>query len=253
MLSCKLWNEGPPIYFFFPCMFLCQGEFLCPACRRLANSVLPAFPGDVQKVCKQPMVSSTGSRLSGSSLLREDIKSLCFQKALSLLKSAANEVRKPDIVEALPLHVNEIPTSDLEPVSRMISKMYFQKKQDKFSGTARVNFLLIMWDILKYTLISMDIAARSGRSHVAPIYSSSSLYNELMSSSGFVLSLLLRVVQSMRSKNSLHVLQRFIGIQLFAESICSGVSIGFPGSSCGQGGNDCDSHAPLASLCLHFA
>ncbi|KAI9154612.1 hypothetical protein LWI28_028838 [Acer negundo] len=96
---------------------------------------------------------------------------------------------------------------------------------------------MIMWDVLKYSVMAMEITARCEKTSTTPIYAINALHKELKSSNGFVLSLLLKVVQSMRSKNSVHVLQRFRGIQLFAESICSGVSVDYPGSTCRQGGN----------------
>ncbi|KAL5740599.1 hypothetical protein ACOSQ2_029779 [Xanthoceras sorbifolium] len=206
-----------------------QGEFLCPVCRQLANSVLPALPGEYQKVCKQSMISTAGSSLVTGS-------SLWLQQALSLMQSAASLVGKSG-VEAFPLQKNERMPSNLEPVSRMICKMYFKNKQDKFSGSARLSPSMIMWDILKYSIMSMEIAARCEKTSTTPIYDVNALYKELKSSNGFVLSLLLKVVESTRSKNLVHVLQRFRGIQLFAESICAGVSIDYPGNARAQGGS----------------
>ncbi|KAK1563726.1 hypothetical protein Q3G72_031804 [Acer saccharum] len=213
-----------------------KGEFLCPVCRQLANSVLPALPGEFQKVCKQSMIAEP--MLTS----REENNSLWLQQALSLIQSSANVIGKGD-VEAFPLQRNERMPSNLEPVSRVIYKMYFKNKnkqknkQDKFFGSARVSPSMIMWDVLKYSIMAMEITARCEKTSATPIYAINALHKELKSSNGFVLSLLLKVVQSMRSKNSVHVLQRFRGIQLFAESICSGVSVDYPGSTCRQGGN----------------
>ncbi|XP_031252609.1 E3 ubiquitin-protein ligase PRT6 [Pistacia vera] len=215
-----------------------QGEFLCPVCRQLANSVLPVLPGDFQKVYKQPMISGSGSSLVGNSFPPgAEFNSLWLQQALSLLQSAANVVGKGVLIEAFPLQRNEKMASNLDLVSHVIGKMYFQNKQNSFSGSARVSHSMIMWDTLKYTLMSMEIAARCERTSLTPKYDVNALYKELKSSSGFVLSLLLKVVQSMRSKNSLHVLQRFRGVQLFAESICSGVSRDYSNRACEGGGN----------------
>ncbi|KAH9735916.1 E3 ubiquitin-protein ligase PRT6 [Citrus sinensis] len=216
-----------------------QGEFLCPVCRQLANSVLPALPWDLQRINEQPTVSGVGLSLDSSSSFttREENTSFQLQQAVSLLQSASNVVGKADVIESFPLMKNEIMASNVEAVSRRMCKMYFQNKLDKFFGSARVNPSLIMWDALKYSLMSMEIAARSEKTSMTPIYDVNALDRELKSSSGFVLSLLLKVVQSMRSKNSLHVLQRFRGIQLFAESICSGTSIDNPGGRCKRGGN----------------
>lgn len=145
-------------------------------------------------------------------------------------------VGKDDVIKSFPTLRNERTSSNLEAVSRRMCKMYFQNKQDKFFGSARVDHSLIMWDTLKYSLMSMEISARSEKTSMTPIYDINALYKELKSSSGFVLSLLLKVIQSMRSKNFPHMLQRFRAIQLFSESICSGISIDHPGSTSGQGG-----------------
>ncbi|KAH9672311.1 E3 ubiquitin-protein ligase PRT6 [Citrus sinensis] len=224
------------------------GEFLCPVCRQLANSVLPALPWDLQRINEQPTVSGVGLSLDSNSSFttREENTSLQLQQAVSLLQSASNVVGKADVIESFPLLKNEIMASNVEAVSRRMCKMYFQNKLDKFFGSARVNPSLIMWDALKYSLMSMEIAARSEKTSTTPIYDVNALDKELKSSSGFVLSLLLKVVQSMRSKNSLHVLQRFRGIQLFAESICSGTSIDNPGGRCKRGGT-----CPVTSIPLH--
>lgn len=209
-------------------MLISQGEFLCPVCRQLANSVLPALPGDFQKVCKESMIAEPMATSMGGN------DSLWLQQALSLIQTAANEVGKGDF-NTLPPQRNPQSPVYLDPISRVICK-YFKEKHDKISGPARVSPSMIMWDILKYSIMSMEVSCRSERTSLTPIYDVNALYKELKSSNGFIMSLLLKVVQSMRTKDSIHVLQRFRGIQLFAKSICSGVSIDHPGSTCEQGG-----------------
>ncbi|KAF5747551.1 putative ubiquitin ligase E3 alpha [Tripterygium wilfordii] len=215
-----------------------QGEFLCPVCRRLANSVLPAFPGDFRKVLKQPMLSTVDSSivlgLSATSV--EENETLLLRQALSLLQSAAIVVDQGEILKAFPQKKSEKMEPNIERVSRLLVKMYFQNKYDKFSGSSRVSHSMILWDTLKYSLICLEIAARCGKTSLSPAYGIDSLYKELKSSSGFVLSLLLRIVQSLRSQNFLHVLQRFRGIQLFADSICSGILRDYPDRKFGRGG-----------------
>ncbi|XWS55658.1 hypothetical protein CRYUN_Cryun09bG0020100 [Craigia yunnanensis] len=197
-----------------------QGEFLCPVCRRLANSVLPAVNGS-------------------PSAPNEEICSLLFQQGLSLLKTAAKVVGRPDFFEALSLKRKEKTSQNLEPISHVLSKMYFSKKQDPFLGSPRLSHPIILWDTLKYSLMSTEIAARSGKTSMATNYTLTSLYEELKSSSEFIFSLLLRVVQNLSSTNSLHALQRFRGLQLFAESICSGVSFDSHSTRHKQEGSDC--------------
>lgn len=151
--------------------------------------------------------------------------SLRLQQAMKLLQSAANALGNDKFLKAIPLNHIDRTRPNLENFSWVLSKMYFPGKQDKLSRFSRRNHSMLMWDTLKYSLTSMEIAARCGKTSLTPNFALSSMYEELKSASGFILSLLLKLVQKTRSKNSLHVLQRFLGLQSFAESICSGVSL----------------------------
>ncbi|MBA0576111.1 hypothetical protein Golob_025188, partial [Gossypium lobatum] len=206
-----------------------QGEFLCPVCRRLANSILPAVNGTFQKAGKLPRTATVDQvhALGSPSASNKATCSLLLQQGLSLLKTAAKVVRRSDFFEAFSLHRKERTICNLEPVSRVLSKMYFSKKHDRFLGSPRLSHPIILWDTLKYSLMSTEIAARSGKNSMAANYTLASLYKEFNSSSEFIFSLLLRVVQNLSSTNSLHALQRFRGLQPLAESICSGVSFDY--------------------------
>nr|XP_007140317.1 hypothetical protein PHAVU_008G102100g [Phaseolus vulgaris]ESW12311.1 hypothetical protein PHAVU_008G102100g [Phaseolus vulgaris] len=203
-----------------------QGEFLCPVCRRLANCVLPTLPGELKKPLKQSIILSTGSINTAPPLAEssELTYSLRLHSGLKLLQSAANAVGKLKFLNSIPLHHIDRTRTNLENFLRVLSKMYSPCKEEKLSRFARMNHSMLMWDTLKYSLTSMEISARCGKTSFTPNYALSALYEELKSSSGFIISLMLKLVQKTRSKNSLHVLQRFRGVQLFAESICAGVS-----------------------------
>jgi len=209
-------------YFFFP-FIVFKGEILCPVCRRLVNGVLPTLPGELHT----PLVLSASSIHSTSPFANSNgaTYSLRIQEALDLLKSAANAVGKDQFLKAIPLHHIDETRPNVENFSLGLSKMYFPGKQDKLSRFSKVNHSLLMWDTLKYSLTSMEIVARCGKTSLTPNFALSAMYKELESSSGFILYMLLKLVQKTRSKNSIHVLQRFRGVQLFAESICSGVSL----------------------------
>ena len=245
VLNCSLIVD---LLFFF---FFWQGEFLCPVCRQLANSVLPVLPGDSQKGWKKPTTTSAGSHEAASSLmtLNDDINSLCIQQALSLLQSVCNVVEKGDILKTIPMEgIGRIAPS-IKPFLRMLCRIYFPGKYDKVSGSTRVSQFIIMWDILKYSLISTEITSRCGRTSTTPTYGLDSLYKELNSSTGFILTLLLNIVQSMRNENPHHVLLRFRGIQLFAGSVCHGVSVNeFPSTTSTQGGGISFLSVPLSIL-----
>ncbi|KAG2284685.1 hypothetical protein Bca52824_055905 [Brassica carinata] len=183
-----------------------KGEFLCPACRRLANSVLPACPGDLCSVSK--LQESSHAKLGR---LDEQIPSFWLSEALCLLQSAANVIEDGDSLKAVSLQGDEPRRKDLQSVSNKLWNFYFSKRQEKPPGSSWLPQSIIMWDTLKYSLISMEIVTRCAKNTMLPVYGIDSLYEEFKTSKGIALSLLLRVVQSTRTKNALH-------------SICSGIS-----------------------------
>ncbi|KAG8374331.1 hypothetical protein BUALT_Bualt11G0120600 [Buddleja alternifolia] len=196
-----------------------QGEFICPVCRGLANSVLPALPGALGKVRQPPAVSTNYFTDASSPLTSLDrVGSLHLQNALSLLQRAANIAGSVETLKALPTKNVRI-KPNLEPIIRLLCGMYYPG-QDKILESGRVSHSLILWDTLKYSLMSTEMAARSRKSSLSPNYSIGALYKELNSSSGFILSLLLNVTQSTRTSDSLTVLLRLRGIQQFARSLC---------------------------------
>ncbi|KAL8129744.1 hypothetical protein V2J09_018899 [Rumex salicifolius] len=195
-----------------------QGEFLCPVCRRLVNSVLPADPRDYRF---QLHVGINKGSASSHSLVSSNEKAIfSFQNALHLLNSAASVISKRDILEVLSMRSREV-RPDLGPFFRVLCGMYFPTNKDTFLKTERVSPSLIMWDTLKYSLLSTEIAARrmSGTNSTTGC---SSFDSELNSSGGFILSLMLRLVLSTRSKSSLDMILRFRSILCFAASICCG-------------------------------
>lgn len=206
-------------------------------CRGLANSVLP---GDKRKVPQPPSVSTVSSTDASSPLNFLDIAhTFRLQEALSLVLRAANMAGYTRTLKALPARNVKI-KPNLEPIIRLLCGMYYPS-QDKISETGRISHSLILWDTLKYSLMSTEIAARSRKSSLSPNYSLGALYKELNSSSGFILSLLLDVSQSTRSSNSQTALLRFQGIQLFARSLCPGTCPNGSSSYCSQPGGMNDS------------
>ncbi|KAJ4911538.1 E3 ubiquitin-protein ligase PRT6 [Raphanus sativus] len=198
---------------------LLQGEFLCPTCRRLANSVLPACPGDLCSVAK--LQESSHAKLGRSD---EEMPSLWLSEALCLLQSAADVIEDGDSVKTVSLQGDELRRKDLQSVSNKLWNFYFSKREEKPPGSSWLPQSIIMWDTLKYSLISMEIVTRCAKNSMLPVYCIDSLHEEFKTSKGIALSLLLRVVQSTRTKNALHVRQRFMGMKHLAESICSGIS-----------------------------
>lgn len=200
-----------------------QGEFLCPVCRGLANSALSASREGSERLSKHPrdsMIRGLDS-ISCSTSVNKEIENLFLLQALSLLRSAADVAGRGEILRAFPKNQVEIPSQHLERVFRILSGLYFPGKQDKALGSERLGHSMIMWDTLKYSLVSTEIASRSRRSSVAPNFTTDALFKELKSTKGFILSLLLRIAEGTRTKNCVTVLTRLRGIQLFAKSIYS--------------------------------
>ncbi|KAE8711051.1 hypothetical protein F3Y22_tig00110303pilonHSYRG00069 [Hibiscus syriacus] len=149
-----------------------QGESLCPVCRRLPNSVLPGVNGTFQKAGRQPMTSTVHQVPSFGSpfAANKETTSLLLQQGLCLLKAAAKVVGRPHFLEALSLQIKESLSRNLEPISRVLSKMYFPKELDRFLGSPRLSLPIILWDTLKYSLMSTEIAASSGKTSVEANY-----------------------------------------------------------------------------------
>ncbi|XP_031102805.1 E3 ubiquitin-protein ligase PRT6 [Ipomoea triloba] len=202
-----------------------QGEFLCPVCRGLANSVLPRLPRDVKMT---PSVELSRFILDSNGCLASSNRvatSLLVKEALSLLQSVADIAESCEILRALPMQEYGRSRSNLESVSSVLGGMYYPGS-DKILKSDRLSPSLILYDTLKYSLMSTEVASRSRKTSLASNCTLGSLYKELKSSNGLILSLLLSTVNSTRTKNSLDVLIRLRGIQLLAVSICSSIFIG---------------------------
>lgn len=141
-----------------------------------------------------------------------------FRQSVSLLQAAADVSRRSEFLKSFPVQ-RKGGSTNLESAVRLLREMYLPGN-DKISTSNRLSDSMIMWDTLKYSLISTEIAARSERTSPATNFRTSALYEELRSSSGFILSLLLKIVHSIRVQSSLDVLLRLRCIQQFAKSIC---------------------------------
>ncbi|GER57266.1 E3 ubiquitin-protein ligase ubr1 [Striga asiatica] len=198
-----------------------QGEFLCPVCRGLANSVLPALPGDRKRVSQpQPGQNINFSQACGPSTSSKRDFILHIRDGFSIIQSVANIAGSTKSLKVLPAR-NVRLKPNLAPIVRLLCEMYYPG-QDKILESGRLSHSLILWDTLKYSLISAEISARSKRSSLSPNYSIGDLYKELKNSSCFILSLLLDAVQSTRTSNSQTLLLRLHGLQLFTNSLCRG-------------------------------
>ncbi|OEL13726.1 E3 ubiquitin-protein ligase PRT6 [Dichanthelium oligosanthes] len=203
------------------------GELLCPVCRRFANSILPASPDFSSKTMRKvkPFVETL---TPVTTTLDGNASNLQFPRALSLLESAGKIVGQSKFLKALSGKLNDTTEPALEPSLRRLAMLYYYRGPSGFSAPERkrLNPSLFLWDTLRYSVVSTEIASR-GRMLSQYAESKScleSLRGELNSSSGFILSLLFRVAHSARNLNHLEVLLRFEGLQLLAGSICSCIS-----------------------------
>ncbi|PNT69934.1 hypothetical protein BRADI_2g03180v3 [Brachypodium distachyon] len=203
-----------------------QGELLCPVCRRFANSILPASP-DSSNITRKLMPSVvTMPPEAAATKSNVTINNLQFPRALALLESARKIVGQSRFLKPLSGNVHDTTEPALDPSLRRLAMLYYPGSYSSVSSSERLNPALFLWDSLRYSVISTEIASR-GR--MSSYYAESkscleSLRSELNSSSGFILSLLFRVSHSARILNRLEVLLRYEGIQLLAGSICSGIS-----------------------------
>lgn len=146
--------------------------------------------------------------------------------ASSLLQNTAKIVGQCRNLKVLSGKINETMNSVLEPSLRKLYMLYYSHSYSSLSAPGWLSRSLILWDTLRYSVTSTEIAARA-KLNTNSLGSQScleSLTEELRSSSGYIMSVLLHVAQSAGSSNCLEVLLRFSSLQLLAGSICSGVS-----------------------------
>ncbi|TVU21867.1 hypothetical protein EJB05_31538 [Eragrostis curvula] len=201
------------------------GELLCPVCRRFANSILPASPNFSTSSLVTPFVQTVSPEVV-TTTSDVDINKLQFPRALSLLESAGKVVGQGNFLKALSGRLNDTTEPSLDPSLRRLALLYYRRNHSSFSASERLSPSLFLWDTLRYSVVSTEIASRGRMSSHSfePKSCLESLRSELNSSSGFILSLLFRVAHSARNLNRLEVLLRFEGIQLLAGSICSCIS-----------------------------
>lgn len=144
--------------------------------------------------------------------------------ALSLLLNADKNVGRGRFLKMSFGKLRETTEPALVPILHKLYTLYYPHSYNDLLASGRISQSLVLWDNLRYTLVSTEIASR-GRVRASPANTSlKALYGELNSSSGFILPLLLNVAKTTCSSSSIEVLLRFRGIQLLARSICFGMS-----------------------------
>ncbi|CAL9094143.1 unnamed protein product [Musa acuminata var. zebrina] len=204
------------------------GELLCPVCRRFANAILPACTGFSNKLSttKESAFSSSMPNDVPSTSSDMNCSNLHIVLASSLLQNTAKIVGQCRNLKVLSGKINETMNSVLEPSLRKLYMLYYSHSYSSLSAPGWLSRSLILWDTLRYSVTATEIAARA-KLNTNSLGSQScleSLTEELRSSSGYIMSVLVHVAQSAGSSNCLEVLLRFSSLQLLAGSICSGVS-----------------------------
>ncbi|KAF3778894.1 E3 ubiquitin-protein ligase [Nymphaea thermarum] len=160
------------------------------------------------------VASSTSSALGNYMIM--------IPEALSLLQGTEKMVRRSGY-RNVSTRLDETSKPTLQPLLQTLFRLYFPDRGNALLTSGRVNHSLILWDVLRYSLISTEIAARHGKSNSGS--RPRALIKEIDSTTGFVMSLLLQVAQINYNQNHVQVLLRFRGMQLFSQSISSGVSL----------------------------
>lgn len=204
-----------------------QGEFLCPVCRRLANSVLPVLPrGPSVDVYSQHVIPPKPHMLSSEESLLDSstgCQSLQLQQALSLLQNAEELTGKCGYRRTVSWQFPESTKVVFEALFNKLCTMYFPGKGIVKPTSGRINQSLIFWDVFRYSLLSAELAARSSKSDAIARGCGAGLeglYKAVNCSEDSVLSLILQAAEATQSQNRLTVLLRARGMQLLVGSIC---------------------------------
>lgn len=191
------------------------GELLCPVCRRFTNSVLPAVRGTAHK---------SGKHVQISPMIADVSNTFQLHLALSLLRSADKMVGHDRFIKMSSGKSTETIEPALEAILHKLYMLYYPHNYNDLSVSGRPSQSLVLWDTLRYSLVSTEIAARGRVRAYSANSNLEALYGELRTSSGFIMSLLLHVAKRTYCLSSIEVLLRFKGIQLLARSICFGIS-----------------------------
>ncbi|KAJ0962404.1 hypothetical protein J5N97_030232 [Dioscorea zingiberensis] len=204
-----------------------MGELLCPVCRRFANSILPINLVSRNTSQRPVMPFSSGPTSLQVTSTSADLSAyvLHLPLALTLLQSTAKMVGDCRFLKFYSGKLSETIEPASEHAIMKLCMLQYPHSYGSLISSGRLSHSLMLWNALMYSLISMEIASRGKNPHQAGSKSClESLYEELHSSNGSILSLLLNISQTSRNVNCLEVLLRFRAVQLFSSSICYGIS-----------------------------
>lgn len=200
-----------------------QGEFLCPVCRRLANSVLPYIVETFLPTVDQATVVESGFQ---SPL---DVPSLALvslvPQAMHVLCNAEELVWKSGFRKAVSKPLSKTLKSTFDSLFWRLCGLYFAgRASNSRHNNNRVSQSLLLWDVLRYTIISAELASRTRKD--SPFSNPENNLGVLWKATekGSVLPVLLRAAKAIQNQNRQSLLLRARGMQLIVGSICFGVS-----------------------------
>lgn len=202
--------------------FRLQGEFLCPVCRRLANSVLPVLPGHTGLNCPLKTTSIPQLDLLGTS---GSPAALQLEHAMRLLVKAEELVSKSGFRQVADPQLPDTVKGVLKDLAKRLCGLFYPEKDPSTSMIhGRVHQGLLLWDVFRYSLMSAELAARSHKFTENIDDDLVALVNVGDATHGSVLPLLLRAAKATQSQSRQAVLLRARGMQLLLDSIANGIS-----------------------------
>ncbi|XP_024369767.1 E3 ubiquitin-protein ligase PRT6 isoform X2 [Physcomitrium patens] len=198
------------------------GEFLCPVCRRLANAVLPVLPGHTG--LNNPFKSSSIPQISVSST-SDGPPMLQLEHALRMLIKAEELVSKSGFRKVVDPQLPDTVKGVLEDLAKRLWGLFYPGK-DQFNTVThgRVHQSLLLWDVLRYSLMSAELAARSNKISENSASGLVALVDAGDATHGSILPLLLHAAKATQSQSHQAVLLRARGMQLLRDSIANGIS-----------------------------
>eukprot|EP00250_Pteridium_aquilinum_P003618 c13921_g1_i1 orf=503-7018(-) len=203
-----------------------QGEFLCPVCRRLANSVLPYISetssphavGEEQatSVANGPQSPPGAFPLGLVSQVPQAMHLLCNAEELAWLSGFRKAVSRP---------LSKTLKSTFDSLFWRLYGLYFTGRESNSRHNCnRVSQSLLLWNVFRYTIISVELASRTRED--ALMLNSENNIQALWKSTekGCVLPVLLRAAKAIQNQNRQSLLLRARGMQLLVGSVCFGVS-----------------------------
>ncbi|KAG6540804.1 hypothetical protein Mapa_017828 [Marchantia paleacea] len=211
-----------------------MGEFLCPVCRRLANSILPAFSGnaipDNQSRALNPrealQLRSCGVESKVCKVESSSSTSLQLDQAFRVLLNAESLVNKTGFRKAVNTQLSDSIKGALETLAiRLYGLFHPDKDHLSVQAHGRVPQSLHLWDVFRYSLMSSELAARTRQRTTQGSLSGLVVLEEGGDGAkGSILPLLLQAAKETQGQSRQVVLLRSRGLQLLVDSIIHGVT-----------------------------